>query len=149
MKKIKEENKRKKQPVPSSPEEKKGDYKTGGPGPPSSPSSPQPAPPTSSRGVLLALMHPTLVHPKKASTASVDFPFHKQLPEGALECFHPWAFPMSFHSLLIWGIQALHSVNRWWRVCLFPPPHHQQRSSSVLRILSFRYGPIAAWPDSS
>ena len=113
-----------KQPVPSSPEEEKGDYIIGGPGPPSSLSSPQSAPSTSSGGVLLALMHPTLVLPKKTSTASVDFSFHNQLPEGALGCFHPWAFPMSFHGLLIWGIQALHSVNRWWRVCLFPPSHY-------------------------
>ena len=69
-------------------------------------------PSPSSWGVLLALMHPTLVLPKKASTSSVDFSFHNQLPEEALGCFHPWAFPMSFHSLLIWGIQTLHSVKR-------------------------------------
>ena len=75
---------------------------------------------------------------RKASTASVDFSFHNHLPEGALGCFHSWTFPISFHSRLICGIQALHSVKRWWRVCCLPPPHHQHRSSSVLWILSFR-----------
>ena len=55
---------------------------------------------------------PYPVLPKEASTASVDFSFHSHLPEGALGCFHPWAFPMSLHSFLIWGIQALHSVKR-------------------------------------
>ena len=55
----------------------------------------------------------------------------------------PQTFPTSLHSL------ALHSVNRWWRVCFFPPPHHQHRSLSVLWILSLRYGPIAAHPDKS
>ena len=53
-------------------------------------------------------MHSTLVLPKKASTASVGFSFHNHLPEGALGCSLPWAFLMSSHSVLIWGIQALH-----------------------------------------
>ena len=97
-----ESTKEKKEPVPSSPEEKtKGNYIPGGPGPPSSPSPPEPAPSTSSVATLLALMHPTLVLPKKSNTASVDFSFYNHLPEGALGCFHPWAFPMSFHSFLI------------------------------------------------
>ena len=92
------------------------------------------------------LMHPTLMSLKKTSTVSVAFPSHSHLAEEALECFHPQA---SLHSLAIWRRQALHSVNRWWRVCFFPPPHHQHRSFSVLWILSLRYGPLAACPDRS
>ena len=57
-------------------------------------------------------MHPTLVLLKNAKTASVDFSFHSHFPEGALRCFHLWAFSISFHNFLIWGIQALHSVKR-------------------------------------
>ena len=57
----------------------KGNYTTSGPGPLSSPSSPKSAPSTSSGGVLLALMHPTLVLPKKASTTSVEFSFNNHL----------------------------------------------------------------------
>ena len=114
-------------------------YRPGGPGPPSSPSSPEPVlTPESSGSFRSALTQPTLVSLRKASTASVDLSFHSHLPEGALGCFHSWAFPMSFHSRLICGFQALHSVNRWWRVCCLSPPHHQHRSSSVLWILSFR-----------
>ena len=62
---------------------------------------------------LLALMHPTLVFAKKSKTASVDFSLHSHLTEGALGCLHPWAFPISFHNFLIWGVHALHSVKRW------------------------------------
>ena len=93
---------------------------------------------TSSSGTRLVLMHPALVLPRKARTASVDFSFHSHLPEGALGCFHPWAFPISFHIFRIWGFQALHSVKRWWRVCRFLTLHHEHWSSSVFRILSLR-----------
>ena len=47
------------------------------------------------------MMHPTLVLPRNSKTAPVDFSLHSYLPEGALGCFHPCAFPMSFHSFLI------------------------------------------------
>ena len=57
-------------------------------------------------------------------------------PPGVLGCFHPFAFPMSLHGFLIWSSQALHSVNRWWRVCSFPPPHDQHLASTALWILS-------------
>ena len=135
---------KKKQPIPSSPEGRnKGNYQPGGPGLPSSPSSPAPAPSCqlsslSSGSFLLIPMHPTLVLLEYTETASVDFSFQSHLPEGALGCLHPCAFPMSFHNFLIWGSQALHSVKRWCRVCCFPPPHHQHLSSIVLPILSFR-----------
>ena len=105
---------------------------------PSSPLSPETALAAFSGTTLLALIHPTLVLPKKSKTAPVDFSLHNHLTEGALGCLHPWAFPMSLHNFLIWGAHALHSVNRWWRVCFFPPPHHQHRSSSTVWILSLR-----------
>ena len=100
--KRKKKGHRKEMPIPSPPERKNaGNYSTGGPGPPSSPSSPEPAPSTSSGATLLALMHPTLVLPKKASTASVDFSFHNHLPEEALGCFHPLAFPNSGYECVL------------------------------------------------
>ena len=127
-----------KKPIPSSPGQGNKNvegYDPGGPGPPSSPSPPEPVlTPASSSSLRSTLKQPTLVSLRNASTASVDFSFHNHLPEGALGCFHSWAFPISFHSRLICGLQALHSVKRRWRVCL-PPPHHQHRSSSVLWIL--------------
>ena len=42
--------------------------------------------------------------PQKNQHCPVDFSFHNRLPKGALRCFHPWVFHMSFHSLLIWGV---------------------------------------------
>ena len=134
----------KKQPILSSPEKgNKRNYTSGGPGPPSSPSSPAPASSChssslSSGSFLLVPMHPTLVLLRNTKTASADGSLHSHLPERALGCFHPCTFPIPFHGLQIWGNQALHSVNRWWRVCCFPPPRHQHRPSSVLPILSFK-----------
>ena len=122
-----------KEPIPSSPGQGNKNvegYDPGGPGPPSSPSSPKPVlTPASSGSLRPTLTQPTLVSLRKASTASVDFSFHNHLPEGALGCFHSWAFPISFHSRLICGIQALHSVKRWWRVCL--PPHTTSTGSRL------------------
>ena len=102
------------------------------------PSLPELAPTPPSRNLHLALMRPTLMPPRKANMASVGFSLHSHLPEGAPGYFHPQAFPISFHSCAICGRQAQHSVNRWWQVCCFPPPHHQHLSSTALWILSFR-----------
>ena len=56
------------------------------------------------------LMHPTLVSLGNTKTASVVFSFQSQLTEGDLGCLHPCALPTSFHNLVIWGCQTLHSV---------------------------------------
>ena len=96
----------------------------GGPGPLSSPSPSNLTPSHSSPGgFLLALMHPTLVlvYLKNVRTASVAFSFQSHLTEGALGCFHPHAFPMSFYSLVIWGRQALRSVKGGGRSVAFLP----------------------------
>ena len=52
----------------------------------------------------------------------------------------------------IYGVHALHSVKRWWRVYLFPQLHHQHLSVSNLCgpvIRPWRKEPIAAWSESS
>ena len=83
-----------------------------------------------SRGPRPVLMYPTLVSLKNAKIASVVFSFHSHQTEGALGCFHPHAFPISLHNLVIWGRRALHPVNKRWRVYFLPPPYHQYLSSS-------------------
>ena len=50
--------------------------------------------------------------PRNNKLASVDFSFHSHSTAGALGCFYPHAFPMSFESHVICGRQALHSVKR-------------------------------------
>ena len=59
-------------------------------------------------------MYPALVFRRKSRTASVAFSFHKLLAEGALGCFHPHAFPVSFHAFLACGARVRHLVKRWW-----------------------------------
>ena len=56
--------------------------------------------------------HPTLVVRKNSNTASVAFPFHRCLTDGALGLSHPKASPTSFHSLLVRGLHAGHLVKR-------------------------------------
>ena len=68
-----------------------------------------PPPPGS---LLPVLMHPIPVSLDKSKTVSVDFSLHSHLAKGALGCFHPCAFPIPPHILLIYGRHALHPVNK-------------------------------------
>ena len=92
--------------------------------------------------------HPTLVVRKNSKTASVAFPFHRCLTDGALGLSHPKASPISFHSLLVCGRQAGHLVKRWCLDWGSPLAHHQHSAVSVLPNLR-RWVPVSAWPDSS
>ena len=101
---------------------------------------------------LADVLHPTLVSSRNSSTAPVALSFHSCLTAGALGCSRPQSLLTLFYSLLIWGAQALHSTNRWWRDCLLPLLHHQRSLDSSLcvpGIHSCRKDPIAACPDSS
>ena len=111
------------------------------PRPPSSPSSPGPpisSPSLSSGRARLVLMHSALVSLGISKTASVDFSPHSYFIAGALGFFHPWALPIAPHIFRVCGSQALHSVKRWWRICCFPPLHHQHLSSAALWVLFLR-----------
>ena len=91
---------------------------------------------------------PTLVVRKNSKTASVAFPSHKCLTDGALGLSHPKASPTSFHSLLVCGLQAGHLVKRWCLDWGSPLAHHQHSAVSVLPNRR-RWVPVSAWPDSS
>ena len=112
-------NKRKEKhilPSSSQPKKNKRNYICGVPGPPSSLSPLDTPPPhSSSGGFRLVLMRPTLVSVRYPKTASVAFSFQSHLTEGALGCFHPNAFPLSFQNHLICCSQAWHSMEREWR----------------------------------
>ena len=67
-----------------------------------------------SRGpiALVAVLKPTLVFPKNSSTAPAASPAHSHPTDGALGCSQRQSFTILFHSLLIWGDQARHSVKK-------------------------------------
>lgn len=78
-----------------------------GPDPPSTPSL-SPSFPSSSGGASL-IASPTLVSRKKVRTTGVALPPRKSvLMERARGCFHPHAFPTSFHISPPRGSQSLH-----------------------------------------
>ena len=109
-------------------------------------------PPSVSPGVLTAPapaddQHPARTSAKNFKMASVAPSFHNFLTAGAFGCFHPQSLPTRFHSLRIWGAQALHSTRRWWRDSLLPQLRHRHSLDSLLRgpvILSWRKEPISA-----
>ena len=78
------------------------------------------------------LTHPTLVVRKNSRTASIAFPSHKYLTDGALGLSHPKASPMSLHSLFVCGRHAGHLVKRWYLDWGSPLAHHQHSGVSVL-----------------
>ena len=103
---------------------------------------------------FISLASPILLLRGFSSSADAPYPSASQksrnrlrrllLPQppdrGGSRVLPPMSLPYILPQLPDLGNQALHSVKRWWRVCFFPPPHHQHRSSSVLRILSFSTG---------
>ena len=76
-------------------------------------------------------LHPTLVVRKNSKTASMAFPSHRYLTDGARGLFHLRASPVSFHSLLVCGRHAGHRVKRWYRDWGSPLAHHQHSGVPV------------------
>ena len=81
------------------------------------------------------------------------FSFQSHLAEGALGYFHPHAFPMSFHSLVIWGRQALQSVKGGGGSVAFLPrttsTGHHLIGPGLLERGRWRFKPLANLLESS
>ena len=73
-----------------------GNHILGGPGLPSSLPSPKSTSIISSRAVLLALTHPTLVLPKNSNTALADFSLHSHPTATALSGLSPSAAALAY-----------------------------------------------------
>ena len=83
----------------------------------------------------------------RPSTALVNVP---QKPDRrSLGLSHPKSLPTLPHSLFIWGAHALHSTNKWCRVCLLPQLHHQHSQTPTSPRSSIRSsGNFAAFSDN-
>ena len=82
-------------------------------------------------------MHPTRVSRKGARTAPAALSSSNIfLTEGAR--VQPHAFPMSFHSFLLCGAQALRGATRWTLDCCSPRAllHYQHSLLLIMRIRS-------------